>query len=47
MTRPITLASGHYLQMDATVDNIFAIFDKTVDGIRQSSWNESSCGSFV
>jgi len=31
--RGYIISSSHYLQMDAEVDNIFAIFDKTVDGM--------------
>jgi len=27
------ISSSHYLQMDASVENIFAIFDKSVDGL--------------
>lgn len=33
--RGFIISSTHYLQMDASVENIFAIFDKTVDGFAQ------------
>jgi uroporphyrinogen decarboxylase len=31
------ISSSHYLQMDASVENIFAIFDKSVDGLAISN----------
>ena len=33
--RGFIVSSSHYLQMDTSVENIFAIFNKSVDGIRR------------